>query len=453
MEKLKFTANTEKQRTPEEIRTEGIARILETCSNNNKEIHEIEEALTVPRSKLSLIYDRATKKSRAYLGALVFAFAFQAHANQDQEPTSPSTPTGSTSYSQEQLASQSIDGIETLIEAARSADREVTISVLADRPSGTLVHHGQIHDTTEDINYELRGKIALSQERVAKILAKTTTRNTAVFVEGLTSEDSARLDTMQQVAELISISQNLADLEKAYHTAQDIAEGYRDQAIINKITGDVLVRLGFTEVSPLTYSNKTEDFVLVESGAIPQSVSYTVSNEVESAMGGAAELMDAKGYLNALPAETIEGMHRSAELRKELERKGEMLSEFFAPFAEDDAYYKDLSTSLSRISEESADELENAAVEDPCWSSEECREIVDEITEELIPAIKNETLDGREDTTMELVGEFAKTSDQQTFPLVYGAAHDFTRAVLKWNEEHPDQQFNLVTVKSKDELL
>lgn len=128
-----------------------------------------------------------------------------------------------------------------------------------------------------------------------------------------------------------------------------------------------------------------------------------------------------------------------------------MLSKFFEPFAEEDSRYRELSAELPLISEYSAHEIEEAVIEDPCWSSEECKNIVDEITEEIIPAIQKAVMDDREDIAV-AIAEFAETSDQQSFPLVYGTAHDFTRAVLKWNEEHPYQQFNLVTVKSKDEL-
>jgi hypothetical protein len=444
----RFTSNTEVSKTPEEIRAEGIARVLEACSENNKDIHVLEEALTVPRSKLSLLYDQATKKSRAYLGALVFAFAFQAHASQDQETTSTHASTESTSFSQEQLASQSIDGIKTLIEAARTADREVTISVVADKPAFTLVHIGQTHPTTAEQTYKSRNEIIESNKQIGSFLSKASPIGACVFLEGYTSEQEASFWSLEEITNDIQNANDIDELERLYKVGSKNTVYVAEQAVLNKITGDTLSSLGFKEISPLVYSNGSRSITFETTFAFPEETDYTVPNAVESGMAGVARVLDVKGYIDIVPAETSQGQERMIKLQAELQEKGAVLGKYFEPFSENDSNYKELSASLPRISEFSAELIEHAATLAPCQKSVECKKLATEIIDILIPALENAVTVEREDIAIELAGKSKKDSF-----VIFGSDHDFTRAVLKWNKEHPNQQMNLVTVKSKDKSL
>lgn len=82
-----------------------------------------------------------------------------------------------------------------------------------------------------------------------------------------------------------------------------------------------------------------------------------------------------------------------------------------------------------------------------CKEDTECNRITKEIIEQNIPKARKILHDDREDDAVELIADQVKTG-QKVFPLVYGSGHNFTRAVKKWNESHPDKSFNLITVKS-----
>lgn len=127
-------------------------------------------------------------------------------------------------------------------------------------------------------------------------------------------------ETIQKVSQLISLSSDLKEVQKYYRMAQDLTTLVEDQAIINSVTGDKLIALGFSEISPLTYSNGTETFALIETELLPATISQTVSNEIESQLGGGANILDAKGYINAQPAET-EGNGHARVLRQKMKNK------------------------------------------------------------------------------------------------------------------------------------
>jgi len=65
---------------------------------------------------------------------------------------------------------------------------------------------------------------------------------------------------------------------------------------------------------------------------------------------------------------------------------------------------------------------------------------------------KKITYDIREDVALRILGDFARTNNQQVIPLVYGASHDFSDNVLKWNKSHPKQPFGLIKVWRSKEL-
>lgn len=453
MENFAFTPTPEapaleNYKTKQEI-AENLSLILETCSKNNEEIHVAEDTVTASPAKLSGLYDKVEKKYKALLGAVVFAVSLQATVTATQEEKEAPVSSVAFEQSAEKNAIKETVGFDVEQEAEK-VGRKVKFYSPNGQTKFTIIHVGQIHSTYADANYAGRNEIAKSQTEVGSFLARNISAQSDVFVEGYTDDTDEYTRGMREEASHINNAKNFEAIGKAYREACSRYYDKQSTAILNKITGDKLITAGFREVSPLVYSDGEQNFYLIESGYSPVDKDYTVSNETGTALAGAANILSIKGQINIKPAETIEGNSKGFELQARLREKGKLLEKFFVSTdSRDSEYNSTIHKSFYSISESSADAeyIRFSATSEFCKKSVECQKITKEIIEVDIPAIEKAVMEDREDIAVELIAKQTKTSTQNVFPLVYGSAHDFTRAILKWNKAHPDEQFNLVTVK------
>lgn len=449
----RFTPQSEK--SPEknngarEEAISSISRVLEECEKNNEDTHILEEALTASPKALSELYDKVTKKYKTIIGALLFAVA--SHTVEAQTlPEDLETQITQLKQSINTTGNEVVEkntGINFIKEAERIG-RNATFYMSGNATAHTIVHLGQTHNTTKEMNYAIRHEIATSQAEIATILLNTTDPSTGVFMEGHTQKGEILSDAEKEASTHLKGARDINELKSIYEEECERNPYTTNIAIINKITGDKLISFGFTETSPFMFTNTHEEFLLYATGSFPKENSFTVPNEVESSIVGATRILDAEGRIDMYPAETTEGNSRSFQLEDNLNEKGEMLGDVLASVDFSNTSYLYLQREvLPTLSKYSADQIESIAQSEMCVENPECQKIVAEILYKDIPAIKKAIFDDREDIAIKLIAEYAKTSNQTYFPLVYGSDHDFIRAVMQWNKEHPEQQFNLVTVK------
>ena len=451
----RFTHRPEKEpeqdAIPDQERIVSIQDTLEVCAKNNEEIHILEEALTSSPKALSELYDRVAKKYKTFIGALLFAVV--SHTTEARSlPEDLKTQIIQLEQSINTMGNEIIEkntGID-FIKEAEKIGRNATFYISENKSSLVIAHFGQRHATTEKANYDYRYDIAKSQTEIATILLNTTNSSTGVFLEGFTQKTDTLLDKAKVASARLKGAGDVNELKRIYKEECEKIPHTIAAAILNKIAGDKLISFGFTETSPLVFTDTQEIFVLLPTGIFPVENSYTVPNNTESNIVGAAEILDAEGQIDVYPAETSEGNSKSSQLRDTLKVKGEILGNMIVSldFSNLDYQYfhKKILPTLSE-SEYSAEQIKDIAQSETCVKSAECQKIVAEILYEDIPSIRKAVIDDREDIAIELIAKHAETSDQTYFPLVYGNLHDFTRAVKKWNAEHPGLQFNLVTVK------
>ncbi len=445
MEKMHSTSessveNFEAQKTRVETieRQLGEARLDET-------IVSLENGVVAKDiSALAAIYDSATANAKAILGAIVFAVA--SHGALTQTVQTVENP--DSSFEAHQMlkeAMQKVSGVDVLSEASK-VKRSATLMKADKETQLTIIHVGQVHKTLPEVNFRLRQQIIQSQKEVAQFLAATTTPATKVFAEGYTeksmelvAEDKSALRSLENFS---SFEELKLEYEKIWKKHPDI-----DVALLNKVTGDKLSKMGFVEVSPLTYTKGVDMLVLYPTGLFPAEKGYMEMNDNASIVTGATQILNIQGSIKVEPAETSEGNAKSKVLGERLKVKGKELGVLFKSFNASNTHYRYLAQeSLPNIGSYSAKTIQEISQLDPCKKSVKCQEIAAQIIYEDIPAIKRAVLNDREDIAVALIAKAAQ-GEQKVFPLVYGSAHDFTAAVMRWNQKHPEMQFNLITVK------
>jgi len=444
MEGIRHLPPSESPKQTLEKHQEAISAVLEECSRNNEEIHVLEEALTSSPETLYKLYDTVDKKYKAFLGALVFAVASQVGIISYQEKLFQKTPQSHSDLIPEGERPKHIDTAK-FIKDAKDVGRTAVFYFPEKTTSRTIVHLGQTHATSEDTNYELRDVIHKSQTEIAQILKKMTTATTGVFIEGYISKDKELTNFIKETSARIEAATRIEEINKIYTKAWHETETKTEVAILNDVVGDRLTALGFKETSPLYYTKGQQHLTLYQTGFFPEEDAYTVNNYNESSIAGRAEILSARGYFDAEPAETSEGNSKDTRLREILKEKGEKLGKLLTSFTGKNT---SLSAELQSISEYSADSIKVMARSSECKESDECQKLTQELVADT-HSIKKAIFDDREDIAIELIAKYAKSSTQNQFPLVYGSAHNFTRAVTNWNKNNPEYQFNLVTIKSK----
>jgi hypothetical protein len=453
MEGIRHLPPLESPKQNPERSQEAISRVLEVLekgSQNNEEIHVLEEAITSTPDALYKIYDAVAKKHKAFLGALVFAVASQVgiapqHTEKMTLPISQSQSSGTT----EGERTKSID-TASLLKDAKEIERDAIFYFAEKTTPRTIVHLGQSHDSSVEENYRSRYEIVKSQTEIAIFLLKSATPDTSVFVEGYVPGNRDELNFRKEMYINIGKAQTIADLEKVYIQAYNNDESSeRSKAILNEITNTQLIAFGFKETSSLTYTSQFgEIFQLLPTGFFPSDKNYTESNYIESSIGGGATALGAKGIIDIQPAETLDGNSKSYRLRDALDKKGRSLEKFFISSLEKTGSYNEYikENILPSISKYPAKTIESVAQSDLCRKNIECQGLTRELLVDT-DNIEKAVMDDREDIAVERIAEYSKISTQNKFPLVFGNAHDFTRAVTKWNKAHPEYQFNLVTIK------
>ena len=448
---LQSEKSPEKNNGAREEAISRISRVLEECEKNNEGIHILEEALNASSKALSTLYDRVAKKYKTIIGALLFATIAQtSEARQLSEDLKIEII-----QIEESINTTGNEVVEkntgiNFIKEAEKIGRNATFYISENESAPTIGLIGQTHALSQEVNYKYYDDIVKSQTEIGSFLVNTTTSEMTVFIEGYAPEDEASLKAVKEDSARIATTQNFVEFEKEYRKIYfSDNNGYKtNRAILNKVAGDKLISLGFKETAPMVYHDGHNTFALYTTGFFLEGQSYTVSNEVESSMAGAPRILYAEGQINIQPAETIESSSKSFVLRDKLREKGVVLGKLFASFDSNNTYYQYLQKeNLPNIADYSTESLKRLAEDESCKKSVECQKIISEIIHEDIPAIKKAVMDDREDIAIELIAKYAKTSDQTYFPLVYGNLHDFIRAIKKWNAEHPEQQFNLVTIK------
>lgn len=444
MENFAFTpesSDLEKDKNKQEV-VENFSLVLEVLSKNNEEIHVVEEAIIAPVGKLSELYDKVEKKYKAMLAVLVFATSFQVGiANAQEEREVPLHEGSFEQTTEKREAIKKIVGFDVVKEAEK-VGRHASVYLPKEPTKFTIIHLGQTHNTTQEANYMLRSRIAKSQSEIASFLTQTTTPDTHVFVEGDTGKYSNDIVCLQQIVSYFD-KHTLKEIEAVYHSSFGALGSLDSVVVLNKIIVDKLTALGLKEVSPLIYSDGTNNFTLKPTPLFPPEKQNDVSAQDESNLAYSAKVLAVRGRIHIEPAETIEGNKGFQRLSAGLKEKGRALEKFIV--SPNSMYL--VKSNLSNLSEYSAQYINTVAQSESCKESIECQKITKEIVEADIPAIKRAVFEDREDIAVELIAKQAKTSYQNVFPLVYGKGHDFTRAVMEWNKAHPEEQFNLVTVK------
>jgi hypothetical protein len=468
----KVESNDENFGEEKSLRILGIENTLQEIQPD-LEIVTAETLISRNEVKLSQIYTALSGRLRGIAGVALFALASQHAFSQETD-----THTRDTDIQQTQAIETSYDKFleqkklaESLVgyniyNEAKKVGRSIELSVVPEKPEVvTIVFLGQTHNTDEEQNWRSKNKISKSQKEIAKYLTATTTSDTKVFVENMFSQHAA-FDVYRKMG---------SDLTKA-STAEEVLSIYKlyfevDLATKNRLAGEKLESFGFVEVSPLMYKKGNIEYLLPQTGMFPADKARLVSNDIESTIGSSVLPLHAQGTIQLEPAEIgfdFGARKRQAKIMSHIESQVTRLSSLLSPFAVD--FSKSLNntsyavTYKNAISEISKNTFTMFGFDDGtpqffkllaeksfCKENKECVEITKDLVEQQIPALKENIFKEREDEAVELIAKKAIGSKQVVVPLVYGSAHDFTRAVKKWNENHPgvnDVRFNLITIKN-----
>ncbi|MDB5260036.1 MAG: hypothetical protein JWN37_267 [Candidatus Nomurabacteria bacterium] len=394
-------------------------------------------------SKIGAIYDKASVYIKSILGAVVFATAMQG----DVPKTEHLQAHGLELADDVEALRKEIKSITDFdfIEMANSNSRVATL-MKAETPSQlTIVHLGQSHKTDIETNDANSYEIIQSQKQISRILSSFAVPATRVFVEGYYEE------TMKAVEDVVSISNKFEALDsftdiayeyyyfiQSYQTTESIA-------VINKIVSDKLNKIGFKEILPLQLSNGKDKLSLVAPANLPTKSSFSTDSESHALLNGSSVLLNTKGVIQMMPAETERGSINPFMMTDVLKEKGKKLGEILLTI-NPKVYKYTADNILPEISAFSSYEITQLTQGDNCQKNVKCQMLAKEILENDIPKISTAIYEDRENVAIEQIAKYAK-SGQKVIPLVFGQGHDFTGAVVKWNKSHPDKQFNLITIK------
>lgn len=415
---------------------------LEEGARATEEMEVLTEAFSDPE-KVPRLYDNIPKYYREILGAVVFALAFQAGGVKAAESTErPSAMTESVAAKYEPVL-----GYNAAAEASKVG--RVAVELIGNTGSPrTIVHIAQTHITTPETNLEWKPAIEKSQSEISKFLLATSAPSQQVFVEGFT-----QVELRQALKEDLSKIAAARDTAAVLSQYKDILKNYggneRVRALLNNKAGEKLESLGYKETSPLIYSKRGAAIItLKETGLLPPQMKYKVSNAAQSIMAGAAELLDANQRIQMVPAETTEANAIAHALGRALMNKGTELGQIFLTFGPKDPFYRTVGAELlPNISILSADGIKDLAREKSCQQNTECQRLANEILTQDIPATQRAVYIEREIAALKIIALHARTSGQQTFPIVYGASHNFIEAANLWNQQNPEYKFNLIKIE------
>ncbi len=440
----------------ENLRLAEIEDSLESLKVDER-VDLLEQVVEPSESKLSSFFDKASGNAKSILGAVLFAVASHgAVADVGDRKEIPGIGT----FEHSQMAKknmQAVVGFDLVGEAMKLGKTATLITPEKDKPTDlTIMHLGQTHKTEPKTNDEYRDRIVKSQAGIAELLKVATTSSTKVFAEGYIAEEreftqqrrilKKFLDSMPTADAAIKTYNNFLTLPKTKYMIPEL----------NKAMGDKLVSLGFKEDTPLSYSNGNETIVLLPSGLLPEDKAYTMPNDQQALMRGAVEMLDQSIALQMEPAETKETNSRAFAYIPGLQEKAGRLGNLLKilvpapPIGTTQArIVNDAVKSLPEMTYWSSHTVIRASQIDECKKNVECSSLVKEIVDIDLPQAAKAIYDDREDAAVELIAKsaLANHGQQKVFPLVYGSAHDFTRAIVKWNATHPTMQFNLVAVK------
>lgn len=461
MEQQNISAETENKNEVNQESVERIEKALENFSPN-PDVVILEEAVTATPSRLAELYDKSTASVKAILGAMLFAVTVQASAGQEIESAEKVEPEMSFSQTMEMKEKiKDITGIDIVAEA-KKVNREVKLYTPEKPTIRTIVNLGQTHNTSQEENWRARDEISESQKSIAKFLTATSTSQTKVFVENFYTGDREKFMSYHLFSESIKETDSFSKLSNIYFSFEDL-----DVSIKNKMTAEKLISMGFVEIEPLRYVKDGEEMLLSGAGVFPSGHEGEVAGDIELNIKSSVVPLYVKGLLDFYPAE--KSSHESGARKKlkdstlEFYKKVKKLNNIL--YIESSVFNNDTSVSYKsemnkRINapawgdlfindkDNPSDFIKSLANESFCKHDSECKKITTEMIEKDIPDFKKVIFDDREDEAISLIAKQA-SPEQNFFPLVYGKNHDFTRAVKKWNDNHPEQQFNLVTVKNQ----
>ena len=458
------------------IETEQSKKIIEQLEfverlETNKDIYILEEAVGAIPSRLAELYDRSQNRVRAILGAMLFAVTVQVSAGQENksvESVERSVPV-KTQEQREQI--KEITGIDIVAEAEK-VGRQVGLYLPKEKSATTILFLGQVHAIVgnPESNFYSKINILKSQNEIASILnviSNTNTQKLKVFTEGYAEEHRKIFTFFHSINNhLKNDTMSFDDLINEYNQI-DIsgAKDERLNVIVNKIFGDKLISMGFRESSPLFFENGVVGMKLRPTGLLLDEKSSTENSNIESLVIGTTEFLDTEGVVELEPSETVEvsGKTSGLNIYEKLKRINEIFpNTFIGNYQQDlDGTLKSLiknkgllqnsitnnAKDMFNLGFRSSDFIKKLAESHDCKVNKECSQLTEEIIKKDILELKEAIFDKREDVVIELIAK--NGTGQKLVPVVYGTAHDFTRAVKKWNDKHPEQQFNLVTVKSQ----
>jgi hypothetical protein len=437
-----------KEKEAQETRIQNIGKQLEKLQVSDT-ITDFEEVLAAGRdvNKLSSLYDAATSRTKAILGGVLFATAFLGGSSSITETPATKIESDQTFEFLQGMKKDLVNmtGLD-ILKISNDAGRFVTYTKPTETTALTIVHIGQTHKTTSENNFMFKDEIVQSQKEVAQILSAITMPSVKVFTEGYTETSMSFVEEDKSIVKKLTAPTSFEDLKREY---TNIWENHLfvDKALLNKVMGDKLISLGFTETSPLGFTKGDQLLVLYPTGLLPEDKAYTEKNENQSIMAGATQLLNFKDAITLVPAETREGNAKAGILRSQLKAKGEQFGVFLNSYAKQSTTMQASSQKPPMdISFYNSESIRSMSTSPECKKNNECTRLAKEIIEQDLPAIERAVMDDREDIAVELMAKAAKEG-QKVFPLVYGSAHDFNRAVDKWNMSHPEMRFNLVSIK------
>ena len=297
-------------------------------------------------------------------------------------------------------------------------------SLLLDNGIGKyILHIGQIHATPHNLtNATKRASVIDYQKSIAELISSLVNEQPSaanVFSEGFTTEDESICNEIR-----LNVKEDLAELAPDLNSYHALPVLYAKHS-----RGLTHLKMFMTQLNYL-FQNKFSD---LEKHFQSQSEMIGDLDEPEK-RGFEQSLKDAREMFigtETRPDEDAIFYYGAADKL----------------FLDGKIYRKAAEARASNETAFKIDDLIDDAIEkmNDVRTKEELNRSVMEIAK-LRASEKKLTYDIREDVALRILGDFGTTNNQQVIPLVYGASHDFSDNVLKWNKSHPKQPFGLIKV-------
>lgn len=280
-----------------------------------------------------------------------------------------------------------------------------------------IVHIGQIHREPDPESVVTDSeKVARTQKNIENILEKG--KFEAIFVEGVCEENKEIFEYFREVKETMfdpipPDSKAWQELATNYYQVKEIIEGTKAESLLVVLNYIMIEKIKIFEnyfaANPLQMSPEEQDLFskgYETSKAVEELIfvsQFEDKNFYSSLGAGLKVFIDGKAEI--YPAETIEENLQAFGTLDEYQRVFQLMGKTHHP------------KSVTGVQNELAKESGN---------------------------FEKQTMTDREEVALELISQHPSFPAIGNFALVYGAAHDFSQEVEKFNLENPDQSIGLI---------